>query len=68
MPIGRIKKIHPRGTVTLIEMIPAPDTPYTGIFRGAKHAVMRISEFAQTTPEVPHTIPGHGMKFLRDGM
>ena len=68
MPTGRIKRTHPVGTTTLMEFIPAPDTPYTGIFKGAKHAVMRISEFALTTPEMPKTAPGHGMKFLRDGM
>lgn len=32
MPIGRIKKTHPRGTTTLVEFIPTYDTPYTGIF------------------------------------
>ena len=68
MPPGRIKKTHPRGTTTLMEFIPTHDTPYTGIFKGCKHAVMRISEFALTTPENPKTAPGHGMKFLRDGM
>lgn len=68
MPEGRIKKTHPRGTCTLVEFIPTHDTPYTGIFRGCKHAVMRISEFSQTTPETPKTAPGHGVKFLRDGM
>ena len=68
MPEGRIKKTHPRGTCTLMEYIPTHDTPYTGIFRGCKHVVMRISEFSQTTPETPKTAPGHGVKFLRDGM
>jgi len=68
MPNGRIKKTHPVGTTTLMEFIPTHDTPYTGIFQGCKHAVMRISEFALTTPEMPKTAPGHGMKFLRDGM
>ena len=46
MPVGRIKRTHPVGTTTLIEFIPAYDTPYTGMFRGAKHGIMRISEFA----------------------
>ena len=39
MPIDRIKKTHSRGVVTLMEFIATPDTPYTGIFRGCKHAV-----------------------------
>ena len=68
MPEGRIKRTHPRGVTTLMEFIPTYDTPYTGIFRGCKHAVMRISEFSLTTPETPKTAPGHGVKFLRDGM
>ena len=68
MPVGRIKKINPRGVVTLMEFIPTYDTPYTGIFRGCDHAVMRISEFTKTTPETPKTAPSQGVKFLRDGM
>ena len=68
MPTGRIKRTHPVGTTTLMEFIATEDTPYTGIFRGSKHAVMRISEFAETEPIMPNTAPGHGMKFLRDGM
>jgi len=68
MPVGRIKRTHPRGVVTLLEFIPAHDTPYTGIFRGCKHAIHRISEFSLTTPETPKTAPGHAVKFFRDGM
>ena len=68
MPTGRIKRTHPRGVSGLLEFIPTYDTPYTGVFRGCKHVVQRISEFSQTTPETPKTAPGHGVKFLRDGM
>jgi len=68
MPQNRIKRTHPRGVCTLLEFIPTVDTPYTGIFRGCKHAVHRISEFSLTTPETPKTAPGHAVKFLRDGM
>lgn len=68
MPFDRTKFTHPRGVVTLVEFIPTYDTPYTGIFRGAKYGVMRISETTLTTPETPKTGPGHGVKFLRDGM
>jgi len=50
MPVGRKKRTHPVGTTTLIEFIAAKDTPYTGMFKGAKHGVMRISEFAETSP------------------
>jgi len=68
MPLGRLKKTHPVGLVSKIELIPAPDTPYTGIFRGAKHGIMRISETVAVSPEVAKTAPGFGIKFLRDGM
>lgn len=68
MPSGRIKRTHPVGTTTLMELIPQADSPYTGVFQGCKHVVMRISEFATTVPEQPHTTPGHGVKCLRDGM
>jgi hypothetical protein len=68
MPVGRIKRTHPRGTTTKIEFIAAHDTPYTGMFKGAKHGIMRISEFSQTEPSMPKTAPGHGVKLLRDGM
>ena len=68
MPVGRIKRTHPVGTTTLVEFIAQADTPYTGMFKGAKHGVMRISEFAETRPHVPDTAPGHGVKLLRDGM
>jgi len=68
MPVGRIKRTHPVGATTKIEFIAANDTPYTGMFRGAKHGIMRISEFSETAPETPKTAPGHGVKLLRDGM
>ena len=35
MPVKRIKVTHPVGTVTKVEFIAHPDTPYTGIFKGA---------------------------------
>lgn len=68
MPVGRVKVTHPVGTVTKIELIAHPESPYTGIFRGAKHGIMRISDTTKTTPEVSKTNPGHGVKFFRDGM
>ena len=68
MPIGRIKRTHPVGTHTLMEFVAEKSSPYTGIFQGAKYCVMRISEFAETTPDMAHTTPGHAVKFLRDGM
>lgn len=68
MPVGRKKRTHPVGTHTKVELIAHPDTPYTGMFRGAKHGIMRISETFHTVPHVPKTTPGHAVKLYRDGM
>jgi len=68
MPLGRKKVTHPVGTVSKVEFIAHPDSPYTGIFRGSKHAIMRISDTVKSVPHKSKTVPGHGVKFLRDGM
>jgi len=68
MPPGRVKVTHPVGSTTKVEFIAHPDSPYTGVFQGAKHGVMRISDTVKTTPEVAKTVPGHGVKLFRDGM
>lgn len=68
MPEGRLKKTHPVGLVAKVEFIPHPDQPYTGMFKGAKNGIMRISDTTATTPEINKTTPGFGLKFLRDGM
>ena len=68
MPEGRVKMTHPRGVTSKVAFIPTADSPYTGMFRGAKHGIMRISETVRTSPEVNQTSPGFGIKFLRDGM
>ena len=68
MPVDRLKKTHPVGTTSKIEWIPKPGQPYTGIFKGSKNAIMRISDTTATTPAVAKTAPGFGIKMLRDGM
>ena len=68
MPVDRLKMTHPVGTHTKIEFIAHPDSPYTGIFRGAKEGIVRISDTVKTVPHKEKTIPGHGVKFYRDGM
>jgi len=68
MPIGRNKMTHPRGVTARVVFKPTSDHPYTGIFRGANHGIMRISETVRTSPDKPFTSPGFGIKFLRDGM
>ena len=68
MPINRRKVTHPVGITSKIEYISHPDSPYTGLFRGAKHGIMRISETTKTVEHKAKTAPGFGIKFLRDGM
>lgn len=68
MPYNIMKRMFPRGVTTLVEFIPTANNHYTGVFKGAKNAVMRISEFTLTTPELPKTSPCGDIKFLRDGM
>ena len=68
MPEGRTKMTHPRGVVMKVAFRPTIDSPYTGIFKGAKHGIMRISETVRTKPMMPQTSPGFGIKFLRDGI
>lgn len=68
MPVNRLKKTHSVGVTSKIELVPHPDTPYTGMFRGAKEGVMRISETTETVPQEAKTAPGAGFKFPRDGM
>lgn len=52
MPVGRLKVTHPVGTTSKVEWIPLKDQPYTGMFKGSKHVIMRISDTTHTTPEV----------------
>ena len=68
MPDGRTKMTHPRGVTLKVGFRPTNDSPYTGIFKGAQHGIMRISETTKTTPAKNATSPGFGLKFLRDGM
>ena len=68
MPPGRTKMTHPRGVAMKVAFRPTTDSPYTGIFRGAKHGIMRVSETVRTNPLVAQTNPGFGLKYLRDGI
>ena len=68
MPHNRLKKTHPVGLTSKIEFIAKSDTPYTGMFRGSKYGIMRISDTTATSPVVGKTAPGFGVKLLRDGM
>ena len=53
MPEGRVKMTHPRGVVMKVAFRPTRDNTYTGIFRGAKHGILRVSDVVRTDPETP---------------
>ena len=66
---GRRKKlIHSVGVVGKVEWKSIGSHPYTGVFTGAQHCLIRMSLASQPDPEVKKTTPGFGLKFLRDGM
>lgn len=50
MPVDRLKMTHPVGVHTKVEFIAHPDSPYTGVFRGAKEGILRISDTVKTVP------------------
>jgi hypothetical protein len=78
MPEGRKKYIHSVGSVGQVEFIPSGVShKYTGIFKGCKNVLLRISLAAKpTTSSEKKTaegadgnyIPGFGIKFMRDGV
>ena len=71
---GRKKLIHSVGVVGKVEFESVP-SPYTGIFKGCKNVILRLSaakepDTTKTTPEGAESnfTPGFGIKFLRDSM
>jgi len=64
----RKKLIHSVGVVGAIEWKSVGNHPYTGVFKGSEHAIIRMSLAKQPNPEVKETAPGIALKFLRDGM
>lgn len=65
---ARKKLIHSVGAVAKVELIPAAGNPFTGIFKGAKNGLMRLSSAVDPTSDNSALAPGLGLKFLRDGM
>ena len=68
MPPGRTKFIHSVGVVGKVEWKDAGGHPYTGVFKGAKYGIARLSH-AQYADNSSRTLPapGMGLKFLRSG-
>jgi len=75
MPDGRRKFIHCIGNVAKVSFVAAPNTKYTGVFKGAENALLRLSnagkpDFSKTTAEGAKSnfLPGFGFKILRNGL
>lgn len=62
---GRIKFIHSVGAVAKIRLVPAPNSPFSGVFRsGSQHGLLRLSTAAQISST--SVTPGMAIKFLRN--
>jgi len=64
----RRKYIHSVGSVGKVEFVSNGEHPYTGIFQGASHGIIRISLAKEPSASSLNTAPGMGLKFLRDGL
>jgi len=62
----RTKFIHRVGSVGQVEWRNRGGHPYTGIFQGSTRGIVRLS--LALKPEETKTVPGMGLKFLRDGI
>lgn len=64
----RSKYIHTEGTIATVKLTNSGSHPFTGVFKGGDHGVVRLSFAAKPDPKVLNTTPGMGLKFLRDGI
>jgi len=64
-PEERTKYIHSVGVTGGIKFVSSGGHPYTGLFEGAEHGIVRFSSAKQ--PGSGGIAPGMGVKFLRDG-
>jgi len=64
----RNKYIHTVGTVALVEWEDLGSHDYTGMFTGADYGIVRLSLAKEADKDDTTTVPGMGLKFLRDGM
>jgi hypothetical protein len=59
------KAIHAHGSVAKIKFVSAPNTPFTGLFKGANYGLLRCS--VTGNPADRGFAPGLAIKFLVDG-
>lgn len=67
---ARTKFIHSVGAHGKVKFVPSAEKhPYTGIFMGADHGIIRLSSAAKPVADGSQPLaPGMGLKFLRDGV
>ena len=63
----RRKYIHSVGVHGKVKFVSTGTHPYTGIFKGADHGIIRLSSAAEPVVGGQPLAPGMGLKFLRDG-
>lgn len=66
-PSGWKKYLHRRGSVAKVEIRSIGDHPYTGVFKGAECAILRLSLTYRPTKK-RDVAPGLALKILRDGV
>ena len=64
----RNKLLHQQGLHAKAEFIADENTPYTGIFQGSRHVLIRLSETGFIADGLSGSAsPSVAFKFLRDG-
>ena len=64
----RKKLIHSVGVIGKVEWVNKGGHQYTGIFEGADKGFVRASVADKFNSKKKKTIPGIGLKFVRDGV
>ena len=64
----RNKYIHSVGTVAKCKFVSSGQHPFTGIFEGADHGIVRLSVAQEPNKDVQNIAPGIALKFMRDGL
>ena len=64
----RNKYIHSVGVVAKCKFQSSGQHPFTGIFEGADHGIVRLSVAQEPNKDVQNIAPGIALKFMRDGL
>ncbi|HEY9670738.1 MAG TPA: hypothetical protein V6D11_04790 [Waterburya sp.] len=64
-PLRWKKAIHAHGSVAKVKLVPTPDTPFTGLFKGADYGLLRLSLTGD--PAARGFAPGLALKLFVDG-